>query len=141
MHDVVNTRKYLWDIVLFCWTKGCCKICCYVLASHNILCCLCVCLNMLLLQYVFHLQIILMLSLQVTRTYDMPEPQKLEFLREIGMSHMRISEGLNSQLQLQGCLARLCKLHKYWCESYKYYYMIMDLSSARIVWLARLANS
>lgn len=48
---------------------------------------------------------------RVTRTMDMPEPQKLEFLREIGFSHMRISEGLNTQLQLIGCVSRLAALH------------------------------
>ena len=47
---------------------------------------------------------------QVTRTMDMPEPQKLEFIREIGFTHMRISEGLNTQLQLVGCVARLCAM-------------------------------
>lgn len=47
---------------------------------------------------------------RVTRTMDMPEPQKLEFIREIGFSHMRIAEGLNSQLQLLGCVSRLCAL-------------------------------
>jgi replication factor C subunit 2/4 len=47
---------------------------------------------------------------RVTRTMDMPEPQKLEFLREIGFSHMRISEGLNTQLQLIGCVSRLAAL-------------------------------
>lgn len=45
---------------------------------------------------------------RVTRSADMPEPQKLEFIREIGFSHMRIAEGLNSQLQLLGCVSRLC---------------------------------
>lgn len=47
---------------------------------------------------------------RVTRTMDMPEPQKLDFIREIGFSHMRIAEGLNSQLQLLGCVSRLCAL-------------------------------
>lgn len=39
-----------------------------------------------------------------------PEADKLEVLREIGFSHMRISEGLNSQLQLMGCVARISQL-------------------------------
>ena len=47
---------------------------------------------------------------QVTRAFDMPEPQKLDFIREIGFSHMRIAQGLNTQLQLLGCVARLCQL-------------------------------
>ncbi len=49
---------------------------------------------------------------KVTRSYDMPEPEKLEFLREIGFSHMRISEGLNTQLQLLGCISRLSAINQ-----------------------------
>jgi hypothetical protein len=49
---------------------------------------------------------------QVTRAFDMPEPAKLEFIREIGFSHMRIAQGLNTQLQLLGCVARLCQLQQ-----------------------------
>ena len=48
---------------------------------------------------------------KVTKSYNMPEPEKLEFLREIGFSHMRISEGLNTQLQLLGCVSRLSTIH------------------------------
>lgn len=44
---------------------------------------------------------------RVTRTADLPEPLKLEYMREIGFTHMRISEGLNTQLQLIGCVSRL----------------------------------
>ena len=47
---------------------------------------------------------------RVTRTMDMPEPLKLEFIREIGFTHIRIAEGLNSQLQLVGCVARLSSM-------------------------------
>ena len=39
----------------------------------------------------------------------MAEFLKLEFIKEIGMTHMRIVEGVNSLLQLSGLLARLCK--------------------------------
>jgi replication factor C subunit 2/4 len=35
---------------------------------------------------------------------------KLEFLREIGQCHMRLADGVASQLQLAGCLAKMCKL-------------------------------
>jgi len=50
---------------------------------------------------------------KVTRGHStMPEAEKLEFLREIGFTHMRIAEGLNTQLQLLGCIARLCELKK-----------------------------
>jgi hypothetical protein len=30
----------------------------------------------------------------------------------LGFSHMRIAEGLNTQLQLLGCIARLTQLHR-----------------------------
>ena len=33
----------------------------------------------------------------------------LKFLQEIGYTHMRIVEGVDSLLQLSGLLARLCK--------------------------------
>ena len=38
---------------------------------------------------------------------DLPEALKLEFLREIGFTHMRIADGVNSTLQLYGLVARL----------------------------------
>ena len=47
---------------------------------------------------------------KVTKSHDMGEAMKLEFLREIGFTHMRISDGVNSQLQLLGLLARMSKL-------------------------------
>ena len=48
---------------------------------------------------------------RVTRASDLlDEPLKLEFLREIGFSHMRIAEGLNTKLQLLGCVSRLSLL-------------------------------
>ena len=46
---------------------------------------------------------------KVTKAHDMPEALKLEFLREIGFCHMRISGGSNSLLQLLGLVARLCQ--------------------------------
>ena len=46
----------------------------------------------------------------MTKAHEMSEAIKLEFIREIGFSHMRIAEGLNTQLQLLGCVARLCQL-------------------------------
>ncbi|KAF2397035.1 P-loop containing nucleoside triphosphate hydrolase protein [Trichodelitschia bisporula] len=39
------------------------------------------------------------------------EHAKLEFVREIGFTHMRILEGVQTYLQLSGCLARLCKIN------------------------------
>jgi replication factor C subunit 2/4 len=35
---------------------------------------------------------------------------QLEFLREIGFTHVRIGDGVNSRLQLSGLLARLCRI-------------------------------
>ena len=49
---------------------------------------------------------------RVCRYYEMPEFLKLEFIKEIGFCQMRILEGVNSQLQLAGLLAKLCKLAK-----------------------------
>src|SRR5271156_4993818 len=34
-----------------------------------------------------------------------------EFIKEIGFTHMRILEGVQSFLQLSGCLAKLCKIN------------------------------
>ena len=34
---------------------------------------------------------------RVTKSLEMPEYQKLEFIKEIGFTHMRIAEGLNTQ--------------------------------------------
>ena len=48
--------------------------------------------------------------LQVCQTYDMPEYKKLLFLKEIGYTHLRITQGVNSLLQLSGMLARLCRV-------------------------------
>ena len=50
---------------------------------------------------------------KVTKAHDdMEEGTKLEFLREIGFTHMRISNGVNSLLQLLGLMGRLCRLPK-----------------------------
>ena len=38
------------------------------------------------------------------------EAMQLEFLKEIGQTHMRILDGLTSLLQLTGLLARLVKI-------------------------------
>ena len=47
---------------------------------------------------------------KVTRQMEISEMKKLDFIREIGFSHMRIAEGLNSQLQLLGCVSRMASL-------------------------------
>jgi len=47
---------------------------------------------------------------RVARSYDMPEQEKLEMLRCIGETHMRVAEGVASELQLLGLVGRLCRL-------------------------------
>jgi replication factor C subunit 2/4 len=74
--------------------------------------CLSVCLSVCDFIFPLRLTSVCRYNIQVTRTSsDLTEPQKLEFLREIGFSHMKIAEGLNTQLQLMGCVARLCQLN------------------------------
>ncbi|XP_077370235.1 replication factor C subunit 2 isoform X3 [Festucalex cinctus] len=46
---------------------------------------------------------------RVCKTYQMAEYLKLEFIKEIGYTHMRIIEGVNSLLQMAGLVARLCR--------------------------------
>ncbi|XP_065587785.1 replication factor C subunit 2 [Cyrtonyx montezumae] len=46
---------------------------------------------------------------RVCKTFQMPEYLKLEFIKEIGYTHMKIAEGVNSLLQMSGLLARLCQ--------------------------------
>ncbi|XP_068766558.1 replication factor C subunit 2 isoform X2 [Struthio camelus] len=46
---------------------------------------------------------------RVCKTFQMPEYLKLEFIKEIGYTHMKIVEGVNSLLQMAGLLARLCQ--------------------------------
>lgn len=46
---------------------------------------------------------------RVTKDFQMPEYLRLEFIKEIGCTHLRIIKGVNSLLQLAALLARLCK--------------------------------
>ena len=49
---------------------------------------------------------------KVTKTIpSLSEHTKLEFIREIGFTHMRILEGEQTYLQLAGCVAKLCRLN------------------------------
>ena len=49
---------------------------------------------------------------RVTKTIPtLSEHSKLEFIKEIGFTHMRILEGVQTFLQLSGCLAKLCKIN------------------------------
>ena len=45
---------------------------------------------------------------RVTKIADMPEEQKLIFIKEIGFCHMRVLDGLDTLLQLTGLIAKLC---------------------------------
>jgi len=47
---------------------------------------------------------------KVCKALKMPESRKLGFIREIGITHMRVLEGMESNLQLTGLLARLCAI-------------------------------
>lgn len=47
---------------------------------------------------------------RVCKNHDMAEYLKLEFIREIGYTHMRIVQGVQTLLQMSGLLARLCKI-------------------------------
>ncbi|CAH1802645.1 unnamed protein product [Owenia fusiformis] len=53
---------------------------------------------------------IITIIFRVCKTHNMPEYVKLEFIKEIGYTHMRIAEGVQSLLQMSGLLARLCKI-------------------------------
>ncbi len=49
---------------------------------------------------------------RVTKTIPtLSEHSKLEFIKEIGFTHMRILEGVQTLLQLSGCVAKLCKIN------------------------------
>ena len=45
---------------------------------------------------------------KVAKDADIPEKNKLEFLKEIGMCQLRIGEGVATLIQLLGLVARLC---------------------------------
>ncbi|XP_012678815.1 replication factor C subunit 2 isoform X1 [Clupea harengus] len=45
---------------------------------------------------------------RVCKAFPMPEYLKLEFIKEIGYTHMKVAEGVNSLLQMAGLLGRLC---------------------------------
>lgn len=48
---------------------------------------------------------------KVTKSHEtLPEGEKLEYLREIGFTHMKISSGVSTRLQLLGLLARLSRM-------------------------------
>ena len=47
---------------------------------------------------------------RVTKNSDLPEKTKLNFIKEISFTHMKIADGCNSLLQLTGLLGRLCQI-------------------------------
>merc|ERR1712241_190881 len=47
---------------------------------------------------------------RVCKSHEMAEFMKLEFIKEIGRTHMLIVQGVSSLLQLSGMLARLCQV-------------------------------
>lgn len=51
---------------------------------------------------------------RVCKRMKMPEKLKLAYIRDIGETHMKIVDGLNSLLQMSGLLAKLCE------DSYEY---------------------
>lgn len=53
---------------------------------------------------------IISIVFRVCKNHDMPEYLKLEFIKEIGYTHMRIAQGVQSLLQMSGMLARLCRV-------------------------------
>jgi replication factor C subunit 2/4 len=49
---------------------------------------------------------------RVAKSVDgLSEHARLEFIREIGFAHMRVLEGVQTLLQLSGCVARLCRVN------------------------------
>ncbi|CAH0397670.1 unnamed protein product [Chilo suppressalis] len=46
---------------------------------------------------------------RVSKTVDASEEIRLALIREVGLTHMRVADGLTSPLQLAGLLARLCR--------------------------------
>jgi len=49
---------------------------------------------------------------RVAKSFDeLPEYTKLEYIKEIGWTHMRVLEGVGTLVQLGGLMARLCKMN------------------------------
>lgn len=47
---------------------------------------------------------------RVCKSHTMAEFMKLEFIKEIGRTHLAMAQGVTSLLQLSGLLARLCQV-------------------------------
>ncbi|GFR88580.1 replication factor C subunit 2 [Elysia marginata] len=52
---------------------------------------------------------IITIVFRVCKNHNMPEYLKLEYIKEIGYTHMHLAEGVQSLLQMSGLLARLCR--------------------------------
>lgn len=52
---------------------------------------------------------------RVCKRMEMNEKMKLAFVREIGETHMKIIDGLNSLLQMSSLLARMCEISNAFC--------------------------
>lgn len=61
-------------------------------------------------QVFFHALIFYLLT---SDGHRLPEYTKLEYIKEIGWTHMRILEGVGTLVQLGGLMARLCKMVSY----------------------------
>uniref|UniRef100_A0A7S0TD67 Replication factor C C-terminal domain-containing protein n=1 Tax=Chrysocystis fragilis TaxID=1411660 RepID=A0A7S0TD67_9STRA len=44
---------------------------------------------------------------KVSKTLDLPEPRKLDLIKLVGLTHMRIADGAATLLQLSGLLAKI----------------------------------
>jgi replication factor C subunit 2/4 len=55
-------------------------------------------------------QDIIGIAFRVVKGLALAEHLKLEFIKLIGLTHMRITEGVGSLLQLSGMLAHMCRL-------------------------------
>eukprot|EP00965_Chrysotila_dentata_P039150 1301821-Pleurochrysis_carterae.AAC.3 len=45
---------------------------------------------------------------RITKNEDMDEALKLEFIKEVGIVHMRVLDGVDSLMQLTGLVGKLC---------------------------------
>jgi replication factor C subunit 2/4 len=70
-------------------------------------------LNVLILKGYSPIDIITTIS-KVARIYEKfpTEKMQLEYIKEIGLTHIRISDGLSTKLQLTSLVAKLCLIKK-----------------------------
>lgn len=48
---------------------------------------------------------------RVVTNYEMNEHLQLRYLKELAVLRMRMLDGVDSQLQVDGCLAKLCQIN------------------------------